>query len=292
MLSFGGLSIHYSNPQRLFFPDLVKRVSVASRKPRRFVCCTHLIKRHFYICFLVGLQIPNWDRVDSFSNKKESKTRASTSLHVYFMLSDSCTVFLHLYKSIFLPLPSRSPEQCSLWLSGSIKVCQMNRKNHAWRGNEKLSKATWNLKHFFSFSLSFFFFFPLFIWRARLAMYKPQGLPLSGCATPVFCFVARLTCFQNRGERRWMSTRQRSKARTPRVSVEWREFGVFFVFLRLGKVFKPLSVHGFVNKLEIIVHSVTLTPQRNVIESSLFPFKRPLRAKCAHVQTSVTIFPT
>lgn len=158
MLSFGGLSIHYSNPQRLFFPDLVKRVSVTSRKPRRFVCCTHLIKRHFYICFLVSLQIPNWDRVESFSNKKESKTRASTSLHLYFMLSDSCTVFLHLYKSIFLPLPSRSPEQCSLWLSGSIKVCQMNRKNHAWRGNEKLSKATWNLKHFFSFSLFFFFY--------------------------------------------------------------------------------------------------------------------------------------
>lgn len=156
----------------------------------------------------------------------------------------------------------------------------------------KSSQKPHEILNTFSAFLSFFFFIPLFIWRVRLAMYKPQGLPLSGCATPVFCFVARLTCFQHRGERRWMSTRQRSKARTPRVSVEWREFGVFFVFLRLGKVFKPLSVHGFVNKLEIIVHSVTLTPQRNVIESSLFPFKRPLRAKCAHVQTSVTIFPT
>lgn len=30
-------------------------------------------------------------------------------------------------------------------------------------------------------------------------MYKPQGLPLSGCATPVLCFVARLTCFSASG---------------------------------------------------------------------------------------------
>lgn len=188
MLSFGGLSIHYSNPQRLFSPDLVKRVSVASREPRRFVCCTHLIKRHFYICFLVGLQIPNWDRVESFSNKKESKTRASTSLHVYFMLSDSCTVFLHLYKSIFLPLPSRSPEQCSLWLSGSIKVCQMNRKNHAWRGNEKLSKATWNLKHFFSFSLFFFFYSSLHLASQACNVQTSRSSSQRVCnARVVFC---------------------------------------------------------------------------------------------------------
>lgn len=88
----------------------------------------------------------------------EKQTTAPTSLHVYFILSDSCTVFLHLCKSIFLLLPSRSSEQCSLWLLGSIKVCQMNRKNHALRGNEKLSKAAWNLKHFFSAIFCFFSF--------------------------------------------------------------------------------------------------------------------------------------
>ena len=148
----------------------------------------HLTRKHFYICFLIGLQIPNWDRVESFSNKKESRTRASTSLHVYFMLSDSCTVFLHLYKSIFLPLPSRTSEQCSLWLSGSIKVCQMNRKNHARRGNEKLSKATWNLKHYFSFFLFPFFFFLLSFHLASQA-WTVQGFPPRGCANACVCVL-------------------------------------------------------------------------------------------------------
>ncbi len=118
------------------------------------------------------------------------QTTASTSLHVYFMLSDSCTVFLHLYKSIFSLLPSRSSEQCSLWLLGSIKVCQMNRKNHASKGNEKLSKATWNLKHFFSAV----FFFSLFIWHGAPALYKLKGFTQWVYNTCVL-FVACLTCF-------------------------------------------------------------------------------------------------
>lgn len=189
------------------------------------------------------------------------QTTASTSLHVYFMISDSCTVFLHLYKSIFLLLPSRSSEQCSLWLLGSIKVCQMNRKNHAWRGNEKLSKATWNLKHFFS---SFLF---SLIWRLALALNKLKGFAQWVNNTCVL-FVACLTCFLVRNGDCQQSKTQHSLERECWMKRVWLCSWHF-------KSVKPVPVLGFVNKLEVIVHSDALMPERKVIWSFFsFSFKR------------------
>lgn len=80
----------------------------------------------------------------------ENQTTTPTSLHIYFMLSDSCTVFLHLYKSIFLLLPSRSSKQCSLWLLGSIRPVRWIGKIKLREGMKSSQGATWNLKHYFS----------------------------------------------------------------------------------------------------------------------------------------------
>lgn len=169
----------------------------------------------------------------------EKQTTAPTSLHVYLMVSDSCTVFLHLYKSIFLLLPSRSSEQCSLWLLGSIKVCQMNRKNHAWRGNEKLSKGAWNLKHFFS---AIFCFFSFVEWRLDWTSSK---VSLTGCTMP---FVACLSCFLIRWER---STGQSSKVWTQFRN--WKEFGIGFV---VQEVWNQWNVHGGVTKSPTVVQNI------------------------------------
>ena len=158
----------------------------------------------------------------------KGQTTASTSPHVYFMLSDSCTVFLHLYKSafFFFFLPSASSEQCSLWLFGSIKVCQMNRKSPAWRGNEMLSKATWKLKHFFISIFSFG------------AGAEQNANSLSGCLTRLLIGWEMLTV--NKGEN------PQSVNRVKKV------FVFFFFFLRpngarccfyLGEGVRAVNVH-------------------------------------------------
>lgn len=104
-------------------------------------------------------------------------------LVLYFYICTS--LYFYFYQAVLL-------NNAAFWLSGSIKVCQMNRKNHASRGNERLSKATWNLKHFFS-TIFFFFSLSLFSFAEQhLHWQKNLKVSLGGRATIVFCLCCLL----------------------------------------------------------------------------------------------------
>ena len=199
VLGCGGLWIHYSNPQQLFFSELVKQVSVASQKPWRLFSCSFISQESISIfAFSSASKFPIEIVLRAFQIKKKAEPE-----HPLRSMYISCSLILVLYFYICISLyfylyqagPLNNAASGSQEALRSVRWIGKITLGEGMKSSQKPHEILNTISAFFFFL--FFFFFSLFIWRARLGLYK-VFLPV-GVQTPVFVFCSEFDLFSASG---------------------------------------------------------------------------------------------